>query len=264
MQRLFSLLLCSITCFVGCTFTNNVPKVETRTYDTPLDSLYQRCSDLKGIGMFEMGMSWKSVVNSKALRISSWDKKPNWYNGHWGVSDFEMQTWLISKHPEIKQFCVEVRSDVLSKKYTLGDIEFWELDLAFLNDKLVAAYYEFKLDANKTEIKNHYIQKYGEGIGNYYSSVWNNGLSGDNYACDYTTKDIHQWKNERVTLKFTYDYRLLAYPKRENKRGLYWDNEYYIVYDEVGLAAFEEAWNKAKDEYKGEKSEEHANSLNSL
>ena len=263
MKRLIILLLVGFICFCGC-FLNNKPVIVSETYDTPLDSLYQRCSELTGIGMFDIGMSWSSVVNSKELKLNSWDKKTNWYNGHWGVQDFDFEKWLISKHPEIKQFYVNVTTDVLSPKYALGDIEFQSLELAFLNDKLVAAYYVFDYDTNKIEIYNHYIQKYGEGQGSFYSSKWNNHLSGDDYACDITVKENRKWMNERVALEFVHDERLLSYPKKENKQGLYWNNEYYIVYDEEGYKVFENILNEAKEEYKNMKNDEHSSSLNSL
>ena len=252
-----------VTYICGCTFAST-PKVVTETYDTPLDSLYLQCADLKGVGMFEIGMPWNSVMKSKTLGIESWYREPHWYNGHWGVSDFDMEKWIISKHPEIKQYSVNVTSSVISKKYMLGDIEFNKLDLAFLNDKLVAAYFEFGYDTKKSDIKNHYLQKYGKGIGSYYSSTWDNGLRGDNYACDDTVRESREWKNEKVTLRFVYDYRFQAFPKSDNRRGLYWNDEYYIVFNEDGLTKFEEILKKAKEEYKSKKDDEHSNSLNSL
>ena len=212
--------------------------------------------------MFELGMSWNSVINSTTLKLESWEKRTNWYSGYWGVQDSEMKNWLNDKHPEIKQFKVNVLTGYPT--YKLGDIEFSELDLAFYNNKLVAVYYEFGYNVNDTEILNHYIQKYGEGIGSYYSSYWSNGLSGDDYACDITINDIRQWKNEKVTLQYTHDERHLSYPKKDNKRGLYLNDEYYLVYDEVGYAAFEKTLNKAKEEYKEKKNDEHSQSLNSL
>lgn len=263
MKRHAVLLIVCISFICGCN-SYQPTQVETKTYDTPLDSMYAQCSDLKGIGMFEIGMPWSAVINSKTLKISSWDKNAHWYNGHWGVKDFEMQKWLISKHPEIKQYNVEVTSDVFSKKYALGDIEFNALDLAFYKDKLVAAYFVFGYNTNKQEILNNYIKRYGEGIGEYYSSRWSNGLLGDDYACDITVRDNRQWKNEKVTLQFTHDERHLSYPKKENKRGAYWDDEYYIVFNEDGLKTFEELFKKAKEEYKNKKDDEHSNALNSL
>ena len=256
-------ILCLIACFWGCSSLSPA-KVETKSFETPLDSLYLQCSDLKGVGMFEIGMSWESVMNSKTLDIDSWHKKPNWYSGHWGVHNFDMEKWLISNHPEIKQFSVDVTSSVFSKKYTLGDIEFDKLDLAFLNDKLVAAYFEFGYLTKKTEIKNHYLQKYGEGVGSFYSSRWSNGLTGDNFSCDDTVWEKREWKNEKVTLRYVYDYRMQSYPKKQNREGLYWHDEYYIVFNENDFKVFEDSLTNAKNEFKSKKSDEHTNSLNSL
>ena len=214
--------------------------------------------------MFEIGMPWNTVMNSKTLNIDSWHKKANWYNGHWGVQDFELEKWLNTKYPSIKQFNVEVRSDVFANKYSLGDIEFRNLDLAFYNDKLVAVFFELDYDTDEQEVLNHYIEKYGEGIGEYYSSKWTNGLTSDDFACDITIKDKRQWKNESVTLQYTLDERHLAYPKKENKRGLYWKNEYFIVFNEQGLSAFEDTLHNAKEEYKGIQQQNHKDALNSL
>ncbi len=264
MRQLIAIILGVVACFCGCTISN-APKVVSKTYDTHLDSLYIQCADLKGVGLFEIGMSWNTVMTSKVLSIDPWYRKPSWFNGHWGVSDFEMEKWIIQNHPDIKQFPVEVSYGAFAQKYTLGDIEFKQLDLAFLNDKLVAVYYEFGYDVNKQEIYNHYVQKYGEGIGSYYSSEWNNhSTSLEDFACDNTIKETRQWKNEKVTLQYTHDERHLSYPKRDNKRGMLWNNEYYIVYDEKGFETFERVLEQAKDEYKGKKNDEHSESMNSL
>ncbi len=261
MKHNLLLLLMGVTSLISCISNqSNVHKV----YDTPLDSLYLQCADLKGVGMFEIGMPWNAVMSSKTLRIDSWDKRVKWYNGHWGVHDFDMEKWLISNYPAIKQYNVEVSSDVFAKKYTLGDIQFRHLDLAFLNDKLVAAYFEFDSDKSVHEVLNHYIEKYGEGLGEYNSSHWNNGLSGDNYACDITEKDSRKWENESIALQYIYDYRLLSYPKRESKRGLYWHDVYFIVYDKIGYPVFEEQLNTAKEEYKNRQNKAHEDALNSL
>lgn len=262
-RSIIILLAISIACLCGCSF-NTPPKVETKSYNTPSDSMYLQCSDLKGIGMFEMGMSWNAVMNSKTLRIDSWHKRANWYNGNWGVHDFEIEKWLINNYPAIKQFNVEVSSDVFAKKYSLGDIEFRRLDLAFLNDKLVAAYFEFSSDKNVQEALNHYIEKYGEGVGEFYSSHWSNGLSGDDYACDVTEKDSRKWENEIIALQYVYDYRLLSYPKRDNKRGLYWHDNHFIVYDKQGYPVFEEQLKKAKEDFKNKQDKAHSDALNSL
>ena len=134
--------------------------------------------------------------------------------------------------------------------------------MAFYNNKLVAIY--FKDD--KGSLHEHYLKKYGDGRGSYYS------YHQDNEPCEnrdrlFTTTTIKEnriWENEKVELTYSHDYHFEMGPNISESQRInsYYDNSWYLITSKTLYPKFLEELNKQKAAYDKHRQSEDKESLN--
>lgn len=198
MKRLsFLLLLSTLILFVNC--EGEAPEIISEKYETSTDSLYIKCSDLKGLGSLHIGNTlYKHLRRDTCITI---DKllhlKSDFYGGYWGVNNFDIEKY-IHKNKKIKQ----VRVSNLAHPYIIGNLEFDEMDLAFLNDTLVA----ISIGSDFYKIEDFFVDKYGVGQGFHEFYCKSKGEWGDkNYFIEKKEHKHRVWANEKVKLEKKYD-----------------------------------------------------------
>ena len=242
-------------CLLSITSCTNPPEVINQTFAPEQEDLYTQCSGLKGIGEFVIGeTSYKQALNSKYYRDSYVFN--NFYNGHWGVHSHDLSDWIEKRAPIIKQITTPI-DDV-----KIGQIKLTTFDLAFYNNKLAAIY--FKDESG--ELHEHYIKKYGEGRGTYYS------YHQDNEPCNNrdrlividTRKENRVWENEKVELTYSHDYHFEMGPNISEKQRInsYYDNSWYLITSKTLYPKFLEELNKQKAAYDKHRQSEDKESLN--
>lgn len=250
----------------GCSSVN-YPEIHEKLYEPLTDSLYHACADLRGLGRYEIGRTTlKDIKKDKDyLRNNPYEitrDYNNLYNGHWGSryfhsSDIEKFSWMEKQsRNEIRQITPQLLG------YSIGDIEFDNLDMAFLNDTLVAVF--FKPGSKfKDDVLEHYKEKYGNGRGTYYRYHRDNEPCRDrDLLYSETTVEEHLvWENERVALQYDNDEHFKMGPDIKTE---YNGDMSYLVYSKDRYPVFEEKLKALSDAYDRMKGEEKSSTLNSL
>lgn len=154
------------------------------TYTVHKDTMLIKCAELKGLGNLIINKTrYQDIKQSNVNYTHKYDS----FSSVWGVYVHEKNPYL-NKHKTIKQ--------VNLWQFTIGDIQFSTVALAFYNDILVA------ISFSQNEIVSHYIDKYGNGDGNKYE---NNYVYEDYSKDHYDKHEEHTWYNQSVQM--TYKYR---------------------------------------------------------
>ena len=86
----FCLLL--VLAVISCSVQADKPEIIDESYDPTDEELFAACADLQGVGQFIIGKTtFKNALNDKDYKnsSSSFDRKSNLYNGHWGHDFWE-------------------------------------------------------------------------------------------------------------------------------------------------------------------------------
>ena len=236
--------------FVSCDNITNQPTIVNETYDTPIDSLRIRCKNLKGLGNLDIGKTTlQQVRRDKSITMPSILLKPTFSGGFWCVDDDKLSSYLNTKAKIIKQFEI---GDCFYK-YKIGDVEIEDVCLAFYRDTLVA----ISFDCSST-ILNHYISKYGKGIGKHYEFTKIKGEYGQkNYIFEHTHKEEHTWMNEKVTMEYKYNWS-------QNQRQVLYNNKTCVISSNDKYEVFLTTLKEYKNKYAEEQELKRQESLNSL
>ena len=236
-------LVTIISIVIFCSCTNNAPQIVNELYSPDPDSLFIQCKQLSGIGDLIIGKTTFSQAQKNELLkdIDSFNKDNNLYSGYWGEADkggaYDKACWLEKNAKDIKQI-----STPIIPKVKIGDIELDCFDLAFLNGTLVAIYFE----TDSPKIRNHYIEKYGNGRGNYHSFHRNNQSKNNLNALE----DIDEnriWENETVCLEYNHKKHSEII---SNKTYNYYSESWYLITDKCRYNDFTEKlaiWEKEYD-----------------
>lgn len=249
-----SLIICSCT-------NAKQPVIINETYDPQDDSLFLQCSDLKGVGDFIIGRTtFSQVMRSKYYQNAfSLQMHNNFYNGYWGVANkggkMDKASWLEKKAKSIKQFPNPGIS------FKMGDLEFDHFDLAFLNDTLVAIY--FKTDSEK--IHDHYIEKYGNGRGTYYSYHLDNEPCEDRSQLVVTEdkEEERTWENTDVRLEYHLSYHFEMGPDVSSVDS-YYNNSWYLLTSKTRYPVFVDEYEKSITKYDEMQAQSNTDILNKL
>lgn len=261
MNKILPLALLLILGVISCNSNGGKKSADSssiveETYSTPIDSVYTQCQDLKGLGVFEIDKTtWREVMSNKQMKIDKAFRKTDWDSGYWKCADFLSGKWFEQHTGRIKQF---INNDYgfTMQGYTIGDIKFQELDFAFLDDVLVAIYFEFPSELNE-KCLNHYIEKFGKGNGSYYLSPVVN-LNGTKFE-----KKHIEWANERVQMEYDLDiyYRMV---EGTINRDSFHHNEGYLVYSTERYDEYEGLLKELKEQYKTDALKKELSDLNNL
>ena len=208
----------------------NQPTIVDQQFSPEQEELYTQCAGLKGIGEFVIGVTtYKQALNSKVYKGSYiFD---NFYNGYWGVAHgigyvqngSDKSDWIEKHSPTIKQIATPIGG------VKIGEIQLDDFDLAFYNNKLAAIYFKDE----KGSLHEHYLNKYGEGRGTYYSYHLDNEpcRNRDRLYSKTVIKESRVWENEKVELTYHYDYHFEMGPNISDREQLYSfvDNSWYIL-----------------------------------
>ena len=258
MKRVFFYCLL-LTALLSCTNAGNQPKIVDETFAPTQEELYQQCAELKGIGDFVIGeTTFQQATRSKiydsfyAFRLNN-----NFYNGYWGVANeggkYEVSTWIEKQGALIKHLPCP------SLSIKIGELELTAFDLAFYNNKLAAIY--FKTDSE--DLHKHYIDKYGNGRGSYYSYHLDNEPCEDRDKLESTStkKEERVWENENVKLEYHMNYHFEMGPNIETLRT-FQDDSWYLLSSKSLYPQFLEELKKQKDAYRNKQEEKEKESLN--
>ena len=186
----------------------------------------------------------------------------NLFNGHWGSdffhsSDIDKSNWME------KQSKNEIRQIVPQNLgYSIGDIEFDDFDMAFLNDTLVAIYFKPEREF-ASDILKHFKDKFGTGRGTFYSFHLDNEpcKNRDLLKSETTTKEHLVWENDKIALQYDNDEHFKMGPdiKIESYNAMS-----YLVYSKDRYPVFEEKLKALATAYDNLKADEKSATLSSL
>ena len=222
--------------FMGCA---GQPVIVSEKYETPTDSLYIKCADLKGLGNLHIGKTLFKDL-SKDECITQYSLKSSFIGGFWG----EIYKDELRKYYEANKKIKQVRIGEHYHPYKVGALEFTGLDAAFLNDTLVA----ISLGGNFHLIESLLEDKYGCGQGSYeyyWKSKGENGKS--NFFREHHEHKLRIWANENVKLEKKYDYDLLV--KRNKDIYNISGDEYCLITSQTRYDDFLQVIEDCKKEY---------------
>ena len=259
MKRILQFIALSLIIY-SCA-NGNRPVIINETYTPQDDSLFLQCSDLKGVGDFIIGKTtFSQVMHSKYYKNAlGLEMHNNFYNGHWGVANkggkYEKSSWIEKNAKVIKQFPNP------GVGFKMGDLEFDNFDLAFLNDTLVAIY--FKTDSYK--IYNHYLEKYGNGRGTLYSYHIDNEPCKDRskLVVSEDKKEERTWENTDVKLEYHLSYHFEMGPNVSSVRT-YYNESWYLLSSKTHYPVFIEKYEEYCTKYDTMQSESNSDILNQL
>lgn len=237
--------------------------ITDEVYAIPHDSLYVICKDLSGLNDFRIGMTLKQVKATDLYRSQvrySLPTEITFYSGRWKYREytsFKKADWITKNcKGEIKQMVPQVIG-----KFKIGELEFRDMNLAFLHDTLVAIY--FYPENKETYILNHYKEKYGNGNGSYYHYRLDNEPCEDRdlLRVDEKETEKHKWENEHVALDY---YKTSSFYMAPNEKIRSYDEHYYLVYDKKRYPVFEDLWKGWEKKYDEHVKNSNESSLNSL
>lgn len=251
-------LLCPIFAIVlSCTAPANKPVIVDEKYEPEQEELYARCESLRGIGELVIG----ETTFNQAIRSNIYPKgydlmmRNSFYNGYWGVAKnggkYEKGTWIETNSKIIKQFPCP------SLDLKMGQIEMRDFDLAFYDNKLVAIYFT----TDDMSLHKHYIEKYGEGRGSYYSYKLDNEPCEDRDKLESTTtiKEERLWENKDVKLEYKRDYHFAMAP---NVPTVYKEDSWYLLTSKSLYPLFLKELEKQQAAFDEHQSKSDENALN--
>lgn len=249
-------------CFVAfialsCANGNHGPQIVDETFAPEQEELYSQCSDLKGIADLIIGQTtFKQASQSRLFaEYYSWQLSNNFYNGHWGQHNHDLSDWIEKQSKHIKQL------EAYSPKIKIGEIVFDDFDLAFYDNKLAAIY--FKVDShNKVNLHQHYLDKYGNGRGSYYSYHKDNEpcRNRDNLVVSDSKREERFWENEKVMLEYHLHYNFEMSPYKKSI-DTYVNSSWYLLQDKTLYPLFLEELNKQKKAFEQNKKDKESESL---
>lgn len=208
MKRIL-IVFASVLTLLSC----SQPVVLEETFDLPIDSLYIRCQNLKGLGQLHIGKTTSEQLRKdKGITLHEIFRKPSFANGYWGVSSIlydDLYKYLNENAKNIKQYHI---TDVVSK-YKIGELEIDDVCLAFYNDTLVGIAFDCT-----NEMLNHYISKYGSGNGRKYNYTYRKGEYGSkNFTFEKKEIEERVWMNENLTMEYKYHWEQRTAPNEKEK-----------------------------------------------
>ncbi len=247
---------------ISCTNANQ-PVITNQVFSPEHAELYSQCSELKGVGDFVIGQTTYTQVLRSIIYSGSY-VFDNFYNGYWGIArgvgyipnGHDKSDWIEKHAPIIKQIGTPIGG------VKIGQIQLTEFDLAFYNNKLAAIYFKDE----KGLLHEHYIKKYGDGRGSYYSYHLDNEpcKNRDNLFSTTTIKENRVWENDKVELTYNYDYHFEMGPKVNDKKMIdsFVDDSWYLIASKSLYPKFLEELNKQIAAYDKLKQGEDKESLN--
>ena len=253
MKKLSKLL--SLVLFLsGC---GPVPEIISETYEISNDSLYIKCADLQGFGNF--------IIDKSTMRDVMKDDGVDWFYREYGGNDFHSGFWGITEDYDLTDYIEknniikQLQIGTLSRPYKIGELKFDEMDLAFLNDTLVA----ISIGGDFYKIADHYIEKYGSGQGYHHWYCKSRGQNGDrNFFMEKREHNLRVWANEKVKLEYKYDWE----SKVANNEIVYsiQGDDYCILTSQKRYDKFLSILENTKNEYKEQKEIKMKSSLERL
>lgn len=228
-------------------------------FNTPKDSLYTLCKDLKGLDKLVIGKTtfsqFKRTYNEHLRRYryvfnnNEFDKE--WGGGLWAINGeniYDKRDWFDANVKNIKVLNT-------SFPYMVGDLQLSYVNVAFLNDTLVAVYFRLSDSDNREGVLyDHYLEKYGRGCGmlyyNKYDTIINRRGYDENRQIE-EKKEERTWENEKVRLHFNMTYYYEDNPAiplmNDNytiKRD-YW----YLITSKQRYPVFQKEYKKYSDQF---------------
>lgn len=259
MKRGFVLIL-FLVATLSCDNKGNQPKIVEELYSPTQEELYSQCAELKGIGEFVIGeTTFQQAIHSKvyANTYGRFFMNNNFYNGYWGVykenGNHEISDWIENKGRSIKQLPCP------SLSISIGQIKLDNFDLAFYDNKLAAIF--FKTDNG--DLHKHYIDKYGNGKGTYYSYHLDNEPCEDREKLESTEtiKEDRTWENEQVRLEYHHDYHFEMGPNMDFVRT-YKNDSWYLLSSKSLYPKFLDELKKQIDAFNNQKQDKEKEVLN--
>ena len=255
MKRFLSSFALYILLLSAC--NTNKPETKNEVFDISTDSLYLRCAELKGLGNLHIGETiLKNLKNDKGLTTDFQYIKSDFYLGNWGVRDFSLNDYIKDNFKSIKQ--IEIGS--VSHPYRIGEFEFKDTQLAFLNDTLVAISLGSR---DYYTIKKAVIQKYGDGQGYYRWYLLTNGKYGeDGLSLEKKEEEVRVWENEKVKFDRYYYWSSKLVNNKEVFPSV--SEEHCLIFSKQRYSAFEQILSDAKDSYRNDLAKRNEESVNLL
>lgn len=229
-------------CLVIC--CGEAPEVitENEKYETSDDSLYVQCAELKGLGNLHIDKTvFKHLLKDKSITTYKECIKSDFSGGFWGVR----YNYDLSRHLESNKNIKQVQVGSYAFPYTIGELEFDEMELAFLNDTLVA----ISIGGDYYKIEDALVKKYGVGKGHFEFYCKSKGQNGDKNF--YIEKRVHRqrvWENESVKFERKYDWD----SKVKNNEHVYSieGDDYCLITSKKNYNRFLQILEDSKKEYK--------------
>ena len=264
MKRLVLLIATCVA--VACAEAPDIKTIDEK-YEPTDEELYAACAELSGIGQYQIGKTTLSQVlrdkEYRKIKPYDFDRKPNYYNGHWGC-DFWNTTGLSVGEQMDKSHFIE--KDVKGKvkqlyngiEFKVGELEFDKFDMAFLNDTLVCIWFFPK---EKETVVEHYKEKYGNGRGKKYKYTYRLHHSNGEFTLKEDTDEQHTWENGIVVLNYKNVVWFRSEPGR-HPNGNY--DESFIIYSKKRYPVFEEILLGSAAKYDQQKTKSKGETLNTL
>lgn len=254
MKRLFFYCLL-VLISASCSGLTNKPEIIDESFDPEQEELYAQCAELEGLGDLIIGeTTYRQAIRSKIYDDSLRSLvENNFYNGHWGVAEHNQADWLEKYGTKIKQ----VPDMLLRPK--IGEIELSDFNLAFYNDKLAAIFYRVE----RGNLHQHYIEKYGNGRGSFYSFHLDNEpcRNRDRLKSTTTTKEERTWENVNVKLEYHFNYHFEMGPDIDPTHN-YQSDGWYLLSSKPLYPLFIEELSRQKEVYEKQQSDRNKKALN--
>lgn len=238
---------------VGCGETREI----SEKFEISEDSLYVQCTELKGLGNLHIGKTvLKDLFTDKGVTICKESLKSNFHGGYWGV---DVGNYDLGRHLDKSEQIKQVQVGRYAYPYKVGEIEFETMELAFLNDTLVG----ISIGGDFYKIREHMIEKFGNGKGYYSFFCKSRGKNGEsNFFMEKHEHEHRIWANKNVKLEKRYDWDSKVVRNKDvySKKG----DDYCLITSQTRYDEFLQILKQNKLDYKNQKNIKIKESYNML
>ena len=168
---------------------------------------------------------------------------PSFNSGYWEVNNYDLSNYIRDKYKQIKQITVGIGM----YPYKVGELELKNVDCAFLNDTLVA----ISLKGDYYQVKDVFIERYGNGRGNYSWYLKQSGTD-KRYSLSKREHEERVWENENVRFERYYDWESMYYSYNEDASHHH-SKEYCYIISKKRYDTFVSVLNEAKESFEKDK-----------
>ena len=236
-----------VSCFLFFVASSCGPKmndaiVKDEETNPTQEALFQKCSELNGIGAFIVGKTTlKAALNNPECYM--YDKRVDFRSkGKWSITDNDERDWIEEHYPELARFCISDDFILSPHNYKIGDYNLDNMYAIFYDGILVAVAY----DCCSHGLYDLIEDKYGKGKGHYHYFFQDNKPEiYPNYRCKQEVDIDKVWENESVKMHYLFSLsQSVGFPDQHVN-----EEHYCMIWDKDLLPIFETKLSEAIEEF---------------